>query len=294
MALAPSSGVPRTTCVALRAGGFSWPVTFVRAAAPPTAGRVELEIGERLRHDLLRAGSHDSLERRVARLAEQLRAHDERRHRRLQHVEAGRADPTDAHGPAAAIGLDLRRGRQVRQPSSVATPAPTTPPTPSEVSKPARTRSYSSGPSAAASTATVDQPSDPASAGSVTSTPLWAPIARPLRIVSTPFGGAIESRVTSASWASASLSAASSMYSSLPLMTAGDAARSRRPSGPSRSRGRRDPARAWSGPRSEGARGEPPLAGSNGLSMIERVGEKRPSREVSPRASLSTSGSKRR
>ncbi len=79
--------------------------------------------------------------------------------------------------------------------------------------------------------------------GSVTSTPRVAPMARALRIVSGAFAGAIESSVTSPSpAASMSLRAASRAYSSLPLMTAGTAARSSRPSGPSRS-----PADAGSG-----------------------------------------------
>ena len=59
IAFAPSSAEPRTTWVAPRAGGFSWPVTFVRVAAPPTAPPssprsasdfVATHFGERFRH----------------------------------------------------------------------------------------------------------------------------------------------------------------------------------------------------------------------------------------------------
>ena len=46
------------------------------ATAPPTRRRVDADVGQRLRHDLLRAGGHDPLERRVARLAEGLGADD--------------------------------------------------------------------------------------------------------------------------------------------------------------------------------------------------------------------------
>ena len=63
--------------------------------------------------------------------------------------------------------------------------------------------------------------SEPSRAGSVTWTPLAAPIASALRIVSGAFAGAIETSVTSPPCASTSLSAASSAYSSLPLTTAG-------------------------------------------------------------------------
>src|SRR6478735_9983840 len=103
--------------------------------------------------------------------------------------------------------------------------------------------SYSSVPSAAARTFAVDTWSEPARAGSVTWTARVAPIARALRSVSGALVGAIESRVISPSpAASINLSAASRTYSSLPLTTAGAAARSRRPSGP-----RRSPAEAGSG-----------------------------------------------
>ena len=137
--------------------------------------------------------------------------------------------------PAAGSGSIDAADDRYGSLSFVAIAAPTTPPTPSDVSKPARTRSYSRPSSTATSAATVDVWSEPARAGSLTSTPLCAPIARPLRIVSTAFGGAIDTSVTSPSCSVTSLSAASSVYSSLPLMTAGDAARSSRPSDPSRS-----------------------------------------------------------
>ena len=117
-----------------------------------------------------------------------------------------------------------------------------TPDTPSEVSTPASTRSKVIEARAAASTRVVETVQEPSSAGSVTRRPLVAPIARALRMVSGAVAGAIESSVTSPPWASVSLSAASSAYSSLPLTTAGTAPRSNRPSGPSRS-----PADAGSG-----------------------------------------------
>ena len=116
-----------------------------------------------------------------------------------------------------------------------AMPAGTTPDTPSEVSTPASTRSNSRPSSAAARTRAVDTVSEPSRVGSVTWTPLAAPIASALRIVSGAFAGAIDTSVTSPPCASTSLSAASSAYSSLPLTTAGAAARSSRPSGPRRS-----------------------------------------------------------
>ena len=88
---------------------------------------------------------------------------------------------------------------------------------------PAKTRSNSSSRRAAARTWRWTPCTEPASAGSVTSTPRVAPIASPLRIVSGAFVGAIVSNVTSPSpAASMSFSAASSTYSSLPLMTAGE------------------------------------------------------------------------
>src|SRR5512133_937931 len=60
-------------------------------------------------------------------------------------------------------------------------------------------------------------------------------MARPLRRVSGAPAGAIDSSVTSPPRDSVSLRAASRAYSSLPLMTAGVAVRTSRPSGPSRS-----------------------------------------------------------
>ena len=119
--------------------------------------------------------------------------------------------------------------------SSAATPAETTPPPPSDVSKPVSTRSYVSSLSAAARTWTVDLTPEPASAGSVTRTPRVAPIASALRIVSAAPDGAIVRSVTSPPCSAVSLRAASRAYSSLPFTTAGEAARSRRPSGPRRS-----------------------------------------------------------
>ena len=108
---------------------------------------------------------------------------------------------------------------------------------------PAKTMSYSSVPRAAARTFAVETWSEPARAGSVTWTARVAPIASALRSVSGALVGAIDSSVISPSpAASISLSAASRTYSSLPLTTAGTAARSRRPSGP-----RRSPADAGSG-----------------------------------------------
>src|SRR5512139_3181688 len=60
-------------------------------------------------------------------------------------------------------------------------------------------------------------------------------MASALRIVSGALAGAIASSVTSPPWASVSLSAASSAYSSFPFTTVGDAARSSRRSAVRRS-----------------------------------------------------------
>ena len=89
--------------------------------APPTGSRIEPEVGQRPGHDLLRAGGHDPLQRRVARLAQRLRRHDEGRQRRLEHVVAGRAEAVHARPgrrPARSSPAYDRYGR----PSSVAIP----------------------------------------------------------------------------------------------------------------------------------------------------------------------------
>ena len=65
---------------------------------------------------LLGARLHDPAQRRVARLTEDLRTHHHGRRRRLQHVVAGGREAMDTDG---AVGrLDLRRVREVRQAES--------------------------------------------------------------------------------------------------------------------------------------------------------------------------------
>ena len=76
---------------------------MVAAAVPTVAGSMPRSASDRVAISLFRAG-HDPLERRVARLAERLRAADDRRHRRLEHVVAGRADAPDADTCGAMSG----------------------------------------------------------------------------------------------------------------------------------------------------------------------------------------------
>ncbi len=236
----------RTTRVAPRAGGASDRRTRVRGDRAADRRGVDPEVRQRADGDLLGPGGHDPLERRVARLAERLRARDESRHR-PPRGRRSRSGSGAGRGPGRRPGR-ARCGRRTTGTagrSAWPPPAGTTPAPPSDVSTPARARSNSRPPSAAARTRAVDTVHEPARTGSVTRTPRAAPIASALRIVSGAFDGAIDRRVTSPPWASTSLSAASRAYSSLPLTTAGDGGPVEPTVRPEPlAGGRRDPARA--------------------------------------------------
>src|SRR5579862_4449639 len=233
IALAASSGGPFTIVAALRAGGVRLPVTRVRAWAPPTSPPDSpMSASDCWTISFWRAPMMPLSEGYLGApsscvpttIAGSLAS------RTSKPVGLIRRTRTM---PASTFGSILAAEESSGSCRAAASPAPTMPPTPSDVSNPAKTRSNSICRRAAARTLIVEATSEPASAGSVTRTPRWAPIARPLRIVSTAPGGAMARSVTSAPCASAIWSAASSVYSSLPLMTAGDAARSRRLSDPS-------------------------------------------------------------
>ena len=173
---------------------------------------------------------HDAAQRWVARLAEDLRTHDQGGHRRLEHVVAGRAEALDADPCPVGRRLDAAGVREVRQVEERGDRAASVPPCPSEVSAPAKTRSKVRVRRVAASTSAVARAQEPGSASSTTWTARVAPIASPLRSASAAPVGPMVRSVTSPPCASISLSAASSTYSSLPLASSPAARSTRCPS----------------------------------------------------------------
>jgi hypothetical protein len=118
---------------------------------------------------------------------------DQRGHRRLEHVEPGRADPAHAHGPGVGIWLDLRPRRQERQlqQRSRSRRRPT-PPTPSDVSKPGEHEVVFEAAKRGGQHLDRRPLVRPCERGIGDQHAAVRAHARPLRIVSTPFGGAID------------------------------------------------------------------------------------------------------